>query len=442
MNSFNRNIVFFIWLSYWFGYAHIFGLEEKRIIVNSSMIVDASNGLDTITLSDFGAIGKGTDETYKIQRALNAASGKTLYIPKQQGKHYLSGQLLIPSNTVIFFEKGVVFLANDDLKQDIRKAESLFRFEGSENVVFDGNGAVFKMNKEKYSSEFNHIIMINGAKNVTVKNVNAIGAGGDGFYIGAAWTKRIASENIKFYNCVAQNNRRQGMSVISVDGLYVENCEFLDTQGALPEAGVDIEPGQPNYILNKIHFKNCVAKGNNGRGFQVVLIKSGAESNSVDITFENCRAIGNDIGFSNRYFAEGSRGVVRMINCISENSRGPGFWEGSCAASGAAKEYNNCIAINNGVNLRVATVQKSAGFGISNFLRHQKKILGNSTYIDCKAIDNRKVKPIMDYGFSIIDKSKFRDVTIKNFASTGHMKNEVETKPNDIGIKVSLVPKP
>src|SRR5690606_20219876 len=168
---------------------------------------------------------------------------------------------------------------------------------------------------------------------------------------------------------------RQGMSVTSVDGLYVENCEFSNTKGALPEAGVDIEPGAENYVLNKIYFKNCVARGNNGRGFQVILIKSGPNSRSVDITFDSCKAIGNDIGFSNRYFAEGSRGMVKMVNCTAESSRGPGFWEGSCAASGAAKEYRNCTAINNGVDLSRATVKKASGFGVSNLEKRHKKVL-------------------------------------------------------------------
>src|SRR5690606_27230859 len=133
---------------------------------------------------------------------------------------------IIPSNIKIHFEKGVVFLAKDNLKQNNSDAEVLFRFESSENVLFDGNGALLKMNKSKYSGQLNHLIMINGAKNITIKNINAYNSGGDGFYVGAVRTRRNASENIRFYNCIAKYNRRQGMSVTSVDGLYVENCEF------------------------------------------------------------------------------------------------------------------------------------------------------------------------------------------------------------------------
>lgn len=431
MNSFKSFSVCFAYLLLWCGDTYGVEFTQDKPDRLSLVAEDAGVSVDTIILSDFGAVGNEKDETEKIQRALNAASGKTLYIPKQKQKHYLSGQLLIPSNTVIVFDKGVVFLAKDNLTQNIRNAESLFRFEGSENVLFDGNGAVFKMNKRKYSGEFNHIIMVNGAKNITIKNVNALDSGGDGFYVGAAWTKRKASENIRFYNCVAQNNRRQGMSVISVDGLYVENCEFKNTNGTLPEAGVDIEPGMADYVLNKIHFKSCIASGNSGRGFQVVLIKSGSSSNSVDITFEDCKAIGNDIGFSNRYFAEGSRGVVRMINCIAEDSRGPGFWEGSCAASGAATEYTNCTAINNGADLSRATVKSASGFGISNFPKRKKKVLGNSSFTSCRTIDNQR-KPFTDYGINLIERIPFRDVVVKGFVSKGHTKQEIGVESKNI----------
>src|SRR5690606_28203737 len=124
-----------------------------------------------------------------------------------------------------------------------------------------------------------------------------------------------------------------------------------------------------------IHFKDCVANHNNGRGFQVVLIKSGAKSNPVDITFENCTALGNDIGFSNRYFSERSRGLVRMIGCTAERSKGPGFWELSCSGIGAAKEYRNCTAVNNGNDVKSSTLKKRSGFGISNLASRKKKIL-------------------------------------------------------------------
>lgn len=420
------------------------GLEESTfaedissVTINNNASSSRSHGakaLDTVSLSDFGAFGNGKDETSKIQLALNSAVGKTLIIPKQLDDHYLTGQLIIPSNINIQFERGVVFLADDNLKQDMRNAESLFRFESSENVVFEGNGAVLKMNKSNYSGEFNHLIMINGARNITVRNVIAKDSGGDGFYVGAAWTKRVASENIKLSNCVAYNNRRQGISVISVDGLFVENSEFSHTNGTLPEAGVCIEPSMPNYKLKKIHFKNCKTIGNKGRGFQVVLIKSGAKSEAIDITFENCKADGNDIGFSNRYFADGSTGSVKMINCVAENSRGPGFWEGSCSANGASKYYINCIAINNGVDLASATVKRASGFGISNFPKYKKKHLGNSTFDNCQTLDNQKM-PTTEYGMDLIDDANFHNVLINNFKSKGHITKKIGINFRELSLK-------
>ncbi|MCC2600009.1 hypothetical protein [Sphingobacterium sp. FBM7-1] len=390
--------------------------------VNQENRVSIGLTKDRVNINDFGAIGSGKDETTQIQRALNAAVGKTLYIPKQTGSYYLSRQLIVPSNINIICDKGVVFKATDDLNQDFRRFEVLFRFEGSRNVSFDGNGAKFYMNKKFYNKEFNHLFMVNGATNIVLKNIVAENSGGDGFYIGAVRTKQLFSKDIRILNCVSRYNRRQGLSITSAVNFYAENCEFSYTSGTLPEAGVDVEPGLPTAVLSKIRFKDCVAKGNKGRGFSVILIKNDASTDPVDITFENCRAIDNNVGFSNRYFSEESKGIVRFIDCISENSEEAGFWEGSCAASGAAKEYIRCIATNSHVGKTTTDrLGQYAAFRISNFDKRKKKVLGNSTFIDCEAINNGR-QSRMDYGLSAVENATFQNVEIKNFVSKGHGK--------------------
>jgi polygalacturonase len=53
-----------------------------------------------------------TDDT----AALNAASGNKLYVPKQEGAHYLTGQLYIPGNIVLELAPGTVIQAVDTLR--------------------------------------------------------------------------------------------------------------------------------------------------------------------------------------------------------------------------------------------------------------------------------------------------------------------------------------
>src|SRR5690606_12039191 len=117
-----------------------------------------SKDQDTLSLRDFNVLGNGKDETNAIQKALNQSVGKVLYIPKQNGPYYLTGQLIVPSNISIVCHPDVIFMAKNNLKQDLRDFEVMWRFENSQNVIFDARNARFRMDKAKYSSEFNHIM--------------------------------------------------------------------------------------------------------------------------------------------------------------------------------------------------------------------------------------------------------------------------------------------
>src|SRR5690606_36114462 len=121
---------------------------------------------DTLNLNDFGVYGTGVDETQRIQNALDQSIGKVLFIPKQSNSFYYVGQLIVPSNITIVCDPQVVFMAKDDLKRGINHFEVMWRFENSEEVVFDGGGATFEMRKSEYDSEFNHTFMVNGGKNI------------------------------------------------------------------------------------------------------------------------------------------------------------------------------------------------------------------------------------------------------------------------------------
>ncbi|WP_222867730.1 right-handed parallel beta-helix repeat-containing protein [Sphingobacterium phlebotomi] len=413
------------------------GINGGGELVSGSQVANLAQG-DTINLRDFGVIGNGKNETVGFQKALNAAVGKVLFIPKQKGSYYLTRQLLIPSNSTLVFESGTIVQATDNLKQSHANFEALFRIQNADNVIIKGNSALLRMNKSAYKGEHNHIFMINGSSNVTINNVKANNSGGDGFYIGAYKTKRRFSENIKIRNVSADNNRRQGISVISARNLIVEDCEFSNSNGALPEAGVDVEPSLPSDIIEQVRFINCIAKGNNAWGFCVALIKADNTSKPVDIIFENCKAIDNKVGFTNRYFSEASSGLVRFIDCVAENSHEAGFWEVACAASGAAKEYNRCITINSNIGSTATDMYRQyAGFRISNLKSRTKKVLGNSTFTDCRAIKSSK-NSRMDYGISTLDKASYQKVRISNFVSQGHDKKDINLGVKDFVSKEGI----
>ena len=74
-----------------------------------------------------------------------------------------------------------------------------------------------------------------GAKRVTVSGVTARKMWGDGFYVEGA-------KDTKFCDVIADNNRRQGLSIVEADGVLVTNSVFKNTHGTRPSAGIDLEP--------------------------------------------------------------------------------------------------------------------------------------------------------------------------------------------------------
>src|SRR5262245_54110347 len=68
------------------------------------------------------------------------------------------------------------------------------------------------------------------AEHVTISGVTALKMWGDGFYIQDANDVRLCS-------VVAENNRRQGLSIIQIDGLEIRNSTFKNTARArVPES--------------------------------------------------------------------------------------------------------------------------------------------------------------------------------------------------------------
>lgn len=115
-------------------------------------------------------------------------------------------------------------------------------------------------------SEQDHLVTVNGAKDWLIDNVRFEGFRGDGLYIGSGdsgGTERH-NVNIKVTNCTfdgVNNDNRQGISVIDVDGLTIENCEFLNTTRSTMPGAIDIEPDVAAYHV----IKNITIRSNRFR---------------------------------------------------------------------------------------------------------------------------------------------------------------------------------
>jgi hypothetical protein len=128
-------------------------------------------------------------------------------------------------------------------------------------------------------------ISLLGATNVRIINPRISHFWGDGIYIGRG-TKTYC-ENITIIGGYLDYNRRNGLSVISVNGLKISNLLVSNTFGTAPMAAVDFEPNKPDEYLKNIIVENLKTTNNYEYDILCALWKLNNNSSRVDISVNN-----------------------------------------------------------------------------------------------------------------------------------------------------------
>jgi len=101
-----------------------------------------------------------------------------------------------------------------------------------------------------------------GAKRITISGVTARKMWGDGFYVEGA-------TDVTFCSVTADDNRRQGLSIIDADGVLVTNSAFKNSHGTRPGAGIDLEPDRADQRIRNIRIENSQFLNNAGAGILI-----------------------------------------------------------------------------------------------------------------------------------------------------------------------------
>ena len=282
------------------------------------------------------------DNFDNIQQAID--SGDSLVIISQAEQPWIISKTLIANtpNQTIRFESGVVLEAQPGQFQG--RSDQLVRIE-ADNVTLSGYDATFKMQKDDYAnpnlyepSQFRHAIVARGALNFTIEGLTIIDSGGDAILVtngrksesGTIPEKRFSSGTVR--DVVADNNYRQGISVVSAQNLVVENSIFKNTSGVRPSAGVDLEPDFPWQKLVNINFNNNQFLNNDRHGIQIGLGKYRGEGvTDVSINFDGCISTDNGLNGIRLQgiragFYNGPQGLISFKDCEIEGSGEHGIW--------------------------------------------------------------------------------------------------------------------
>ena len=224
-----------------------------------------------INVKDKGARGdRQTDDTSAIQAAIDEVAekkGGTVLVPN--GTYMVSAvrdnRLSLKSNVTLRLANGAALKAipNDS------DHYSVLRIANVSNVAVIGG--TFEGDRNAHSGKTGDwgmgIWIGKGAEHVTISGVTATKMWGDGFYIQDA-------NNVRLCSVVAENNRRQGLSIIQVNGLEIKKSTFKNTHGTRPSAGIDIEPDNDEEHVTNVRIHDSQFLDNAGAGIAVVAKKS------------------------------------------------------------------------------------------------------------------------------------------------------------------------
>ncbi|WP_436866617.1 right-handed parallel beta-helix repeat-containing protein [Bacillus fungorum] len=273
----------------------------------------------------FGAKGDYKDYTKEIQKTvdeLGVMGGGVCFIP---AGHYL---INVSSNGGIKMRDNVTLIMDPNATLEaIPCADNWYRIlnvYNKKNVKIMGGKLIGERYKHLATTgQMGFGVEVNGSENVIIQNVRAEQFWGDGFII-AESDELGESQNVSILNCIAKDNRRQGLSITGLKGGVVFNNQFFDTNGHIdttpvdPAAGIDIEPNAGKTCKDILVIGNrCF---NNKRGILVYNEFKGATLENIHVvqnhTFGNAdvgiKVLGCDGGSiaNNTSYKNAASGIV------------------------------------------------------------------------------------------------------------------------------------
>ncbi|NCD70557.1 right-handed parallel beta-helix repeat-containing protein [Mucilaginibacter agri] len=287
---------------------------DTEILNTSKSAYDATKALPAKYVTD-GSV----DYTLYLQNAIN--QNQNLILPDFPVLINSGGLRIIKSNSTIVFRKNskLILQAND------KPSYTMIAIYNSNSVTIYNANLVG--DREKHSGttgEWGMGITIRNSNNVKLVSPHISNCWGDGIYI-AGDNKGSTSHNISIYNSRLEFNRRNGISIISVDSLKILNAILSNNFGTDPEAGLDIEPNSNNDVIDHIELNN-ICTFNSRFGMIIGLGKLPGQINkNVNVVIANHYDEQSHTafwlgGFKNSYPGNPLTGRVEIINPIWRNN--------------------------------------------------------------------------------------------------------------------------
>jgi ParB-like nuclease domain/Pectate lyase superfamily protein len=297
-----------------------------------------------VTQSPYNATGNGsTDDTAAINLAITSNPGRTICLPN--GTYMINahskgvGLALNQPGTRLLLDPGTIVKVITNSATGYVAISVTVADCAIEGGTILGDGPAHTGTSGEWG---NLIVVQGGAHRFRVRGVTVKNAWGDGITI------QGNPSDVSVVDVIADDNRRQGMSVTSATRLRVVGGVFKNTgltKYTAPGAGIDVEPNPSSgFDVIDATITGVTFSGNRGAG--LLIVRAAAQTTSI--TVNGCRMTGNGLGgtVSGLYIA-GAAGTMnaKVTACCSSGNSGCGY-----ETLPPAVELSNCTAYENTVH--------------------------------------------------------------------------------------------
>jgi len=273
----------------------------------------ASRKVVNVRHAPYGARGDGkTDDTAAIQKAVDAigGTGGTVLVP--EGIYLVNAAAQAGMGIQLRSSMTLKLAAGATLKAIPNASEhyAILALKGVSQVTILGGTLVGERHAHTGTrGEWGMGVSISDSHHVLLDGVTAMDCWGDGFYVSNR------SSDVTLCHVVADRNRRQGLSITSVNGMAVRNSVFRNTAGTEPEAGLDVEPNEGETVADLL-VTGCTMADNAGGGIQCGFNTRFKTSRILNVVFDRNTITGNGVNPT----GGGYRAAVKVDYCLGQAS--------------------------------------------------------------------------------------------------------------------------
>jgi hypothetical protein len=332
-----------------------------------------------------------SDSTDALQQALDSSADTV--VVDDVGAEWLTRPLNINRDDIcVVVMPGVTVRAKP--RGYPNGGDCLLRMAGRSGVSLIGYGATVAMNKQEYidlndGSQWRHALNITSCAGVRVEGLRITGAGGDGIYLGRVQDAAYAtcSSDAAIVNVQCDDNYRNGLSIISVDGLLVEGSYFIENVGHNPQAGIDFEPNLSDEQLTNIVVRDCTLEDNYNYALVVSTGHLAGATTPVSILFDRIRIGAQQTRTPSFLYgpppADDPGGSIEVRDSLIQNAPYSGnlsAW--SKNASGASLTFTRLVSIDWGNTFDTYEPWSLLGLTVADF--------GGITWNDCLLVTDQQ----------------------------------------------------